>query len=144
MEEALRDFAQVAQLAREPLDEGELEAGYYPAPHMPPSSLLPGFMAVYCFCYSDVWLKIGKAGPKSGPRYTSHHYRTSAPSTLAKSLIADPRMKLVVEFDPEEPREWICAHTNRVNILLPATRNRTLLSLLESFLHARFRPRYEG
>ena len=40
--------------------------------------------------------------------------------------------------------EWIERETSRVNILLPSTRGKKLLSLLEIFLHVRLRPKYEG
>jgi hypothetical protein len=102
-------------------------------------------MAVYGFWGDGEWLKIGKAGPKSGPRYTSQHYNPdSAQSTLAKSLTNDPHMLTVAGFDPKAVGDWIKSATLRVNILLPTTRPPELLLLLEAFLHARLRPRYEG
>ncbi|KAA0213820.1 MAG: hypothetical protein DYG94_11525 [Leptolyngbya sp. PLA3] len=144
MEDALRAFEQVAALAGHSLRPGELEVQFLAAPHQPPTALPSGRMAVYCFGFGDEWLKIGKAGPKSGPRFTSHHYNTSAPSTLAKSLIADSRMGSVADFRPERAGDWIRQRTHRVNLLLPSRRDGTLLALLEAFLHARFKPRYEG
>src|SRR5439155_13000728 len=52
-------------------------------PHVP-TSLPRGWQGVYCFKYQMVWLKVGKAGPKSGARWTSHHYHPGrAQSTLA-------------------------------------------------------------
>ena len=36
-------------------------------PHVP-TSLPRGWQGVYCFKYQMVWLKVGKAGPKSGAR----------------------------------------------------------------------------
>lgn len=102
-------------------------------------------MAVYGFWGDGRWLKIGKVGPNSNARYTSQHYIAgSALSTLAGSLAKDTAMNGVVGFDPRAPGVWIRASTHRVNILLPATRERALLSLLEAFLHLRLRPRYEG
>lgn len=144
MADALRDFEQVAALAGEPIESGVLLSEFLPAPHQPPSRLPFGTMAIYGFCYDNDWLKIGKAGPRSGPRFTSHHYHSSAPSTLAKSLSGDPRMRELEGFDPLLSGDWIRQHTHRVNILLPSDRNRALLSLLEAFLHVRLKPRYEG
>ncbi len=102
-------------------------------------------MAVYGFWGHGSWLKIGKAGAKTKARYTSQHYNPeSAQSTLARSLMEDGRMKSCKDFNPEHPGEWIKASTHRVNILLDVKHGMELLSLLEVFLHARLKPRYEG
>jgi hypothetical protein len=144
VEEALDAFARVSQLAGDPIGRSDLTVQFLPAPHRAPSSMPAGTMAVYGFWADGRWLKIGKAGPHSGPRYVSHHYNLSAPSTLAKSLAADPAMRGVAGFDPAAPGGWIREATNRVNILMPAARDPMLLALLEMFLHVRLRPRYEG
>ena len=83
---------------------------------------------------------IDRAWQKPAPAATSR----SAPSTLAGSLVADPGMLTVAGFDPKAPGVWIKAATHRVNVLMPDSRQRELLSLLEAFLHLRLRPRYEG
>jgi hypothetical protein len=144
IESAISAFIDVAELAGDPIARADVVIEYLPAPHRPPPRLPEGWMAVYGFWSADVWLKIGKAGTKSGPRYVSHHYHLSAPSTLAKSLASDAGMRTVPGFDPLTPGEWIRSSTSRVNILLPETRAPELLSLLEAFLHLRLRPRYEG
>ena len=115
------------------------------APQRPPARLPVGRMAVYGFWGDGVWLKIGKAGPNSNARYTSQHYNPgSAQSTLAASLAGDSHMLTVAGFDPHTPGAWIKASAHRVNILLPSQRRKELLSLLEAFLHLRWKPRYEG
>ena len=102
-------------------------------------------MAIYAFWWNGVWLKIGQAGSKSQARYTSHHYNPhSSNSNLSKSLIADPRMRDASGFGASDPGKWIRTSACRANILLPATRGKELLSLLEAFLHVRLKPRYEG
>jgi hypothetical protein len=142
---ALADFAAVAQRARAPFDPAEVTAELHDAPHRPPSRLPVGKMAVYGFHYDGAWLKIGKAGAKSQARYTSQHYNpASAASTLAASLLHDPAMAVAPGFDPARPGEWIKARCARVNILLPEASGRPILALLEAFLHARLKPRYEG
>ncbi|BCS32691.1 hypothetical protein TBR22_A19130 [Luteitalea sp. TBR-22] len=101
-------------------------------------------MAVYGFWGHGRWLKVGIAGPKSGARFCSQHYRAgSAPSTLAASLAADPEMAAIAGFDPADAGAWIKSATHRVNILMPTSEPRELLALLEAFLHLRLRPRYE-
>lgn len=143
IEQSIVAFITVAELARDPISIGDITVEYLPAPHRP-RSLPRGSMAVYAFWGDGSWLKIGKAGPKSGPRYTSHHYDPDrARSTLAGSLIGDPHMLSVRGFDPLSVGAWIKQSTHRVNILLPVSRRPELLSLLESFLHARLLPRYE-
>lgn len=143
VEQALVDFREVARLGGIELEPGELVVERLPAPHRSPARLPPAMMAVYAFWSDGVWLKIGKVGPNSNARYTSQHYLAgSARSTLAASLIASPPMDQ--GFDPAQAGTWIRERTCRLNILLPANRPRELLSLLEAFLHLRFRPRFEG
>jgi hypothetical protein len=142
---AFQDFRIVATLAGHDLCDAELQTEFLPAPHRPPKCLPAGFMAVYGFWGEDVWLKIGKAGPNSGPRYTSHHYNVgSSPSNLAASLANDPRFRDNWGLNSLSPREWIKARTHRANILISAQRSLSLLLLLEAFLQARLQPRYEG
>jgi hypothetical protein len=144
IEDALMAFVTVAKLAREPITLDELNIEYLPAPHKQPSSLPKGKMAVYAFCWNNEWLKIGKVGANSGPRYSSQHYTGNALSTLRGSLVNDPHMKRINGFNNQNTGEWIKQSTCRVNILIPDERRKELLALLESFLHARLRPLYEG
>ena len=145
IEQALAAFLTVTDLAGDPISKAEIVVEFLPAPHRPPSQLPSGKMAVYAFWGDRMWLKIGKAGPNSGARYASQHYNPgSARSTLAGSLVNDARMVLIPGLDPQTPGAWIKSSTHRVNILLPSNRQKTLLSLLEAFLHVRLKPRYEG
>src|SRR5260370_4032959 len=50
--------------------------------------------------------KVGKAGPKSQPRWTSHHYWGCALSTLSGSLRSDPQMKAKVGSYRSQVRDW--------------------------------------
>ncbi len=144
MEEALAAFITVVELAGDPIKLDDLQVEYWSAPHKAPSNLPAGKMAIYAFWWNDEWLKIGKAGPNSGPRYVSQHYTGSAISTLAGSLANDPRMQEVHGFDRQHLGEWIKRSTCRVNILVSARKRKEVLSLLEAFLHVRLVPRYEG
>lgn len=70
-------------------------------PHTP-KPLPQGWQGVYCFMYREAWLKVGKAGPKSALRWTSHHYHPGrAQSTLAFSLLRYSRFS-EIDF-PEVP-----------------------------------------
>jgi hypothetical protein len=141
---ALGAFNEVLHLANAALRPDQIEVTFLDAPHRPPTSLPAGKMAVYGYWGEGEWLKIGLAGPKSKARYTSQHYRdNSTPSTLAKSLRLDLRMKRCASFDPSSPGEWIRGSCHRVNVLVPANAGRDALALLEAFLHVRLKPRYE-
>jgi len=141
---AINDFITVANLAGDAISLDEITIEFLNAPHKPPSKIPVGKMAIYAFWWKGTWLKVGKVGAKSHARYISQHYTGSAQSTLAGSIIKDPKMKVITNFTLKELSAWIKESTCRVNILMPSTRNKGLLSLLESFLHVRLQPRYEG
>lgn len=119
---------------------------YRAAPHTPPSALPAGKMGIYGFYYPDAerWLKIGKVGPNSAPRWISHHYWESAPSTLSKSIRSDPEMAEAAILDKHRRSEWIKKHTCRANIIVSASVDQSLLSQLEQILHLHLNPKYEG
>ena len=143
--DALSDFQVVSELAGNPVTFGDDRVELCPAPHRPPRPLPQGMMAVYGFWWNGEWLKIGRAGPNSNARYTSHHYNPrSSGSNLARSLESDAQMVGIPGFDPSTPGNWIKSKTSRVNILLPSEIGIGLLALLEAFMHVRFTPRYEG
>ena len=141
--EAVDALIGVAKLAGVSLESSQIQVLPMKFPHKPPSSLPPGKMAIYAFHDQKEWLKIGIAGPESGPRYVSHHYNLSANSSLSKSLVNDTRMQLVETFDAMAPGKWVKATCNRVNILIPTEVGRDVLALFEAFLHVRLKPRYE-
>jgi hypothetical protein len=60
---ALNDFRTVADLAGVRLRDGDIRIEELPAPHIAPSRLPVGMMAVYVFSRGDVVLKVGKVGP---------------------------------------------------------------------------------
>jgi hypothetical protein len=125
-------------------------------PHRP-IALPIGWQGIYCFRFDSAWLKVGKAGPKSGPRWVSQHYKpTRALSTLACSLIRyahvttseDPRtpnLKASLQrVSPDEIAEWIKANTERVNLLIRAEMGAGSLARLEAIGHRILDPVFEG
>ena len=50
----------------------------------------------------------------------------------------------IASLGKDELAKWILRETSRGNILLPYTRGKKLVSPLETFLHMRLRPKYEG
>lgn len=125
-------------------------------PHVP-APLPVGWQGVYCFQYESAWLKVGKAGTKSGARWISQHYNPgSAMSTLAFSLVKyghfasvdhpslpdlRPRLQTV---SPDDIGEWIRRHTERVNIVIRAEMGREGLAHLEAIAHRVLKPVFEG
>lgn len=142
---AISDFQKVAALANAQLTTDLITVEIAARPHMAPRVLPAGKMAIYAFFLNGKAVKVGKAGPKTTARYTSQHYNpASAKSNLAKSILSDPAKVGFVGFDPSLIGDWIKQHTDRVNLLLPATLDSCLLSLLEAFLHVRWNPIFEG
>jgi hypothetical protein len=142
IDDSIKDFISVAELAHVKLSLDDFEIDYQEAPHSS-SSLPDGKMAIYGFWLDGKWLKIGMAGPNSNARYTSQHYSpNSSRSTLAKSLLNDQDM-CNWRMQPENIGDWIKNNTSRVNILVDRKHGTMLLALLEAFLHLRLRPRYE-
>lgn len=112
-------------------------------PHKP-KSLPIGMMGVYAFWYNDRFLKIGKAGSKSGPRFLSQHYNPkSAQSTLAASILRDPDM-LQFGVTEENVGVWIKENCRRIDILVNVELGIFTLGLIEAVLHYKYEPKYEG
>lgn len=142
---ALSDFRTVAKLAGIHLADDDIQIEQLPAPHVAPSRLPTGMMAVYVFAGKDEVLKVGKVGPKSGPRYTYQHYNPgSAMSTLAGSLLADREQRGLTHLSETNVNGWIKKNVDRVNFILNVSLGVHVLSLLETFLQCRLKPRYEG
>ena len=141
--------------------------------------LVENEIAVYMFNYGDnKYLKIGKVGENSNPRFLYHHYNpNSCKSNLAKQLIDDNEHKYGKEWEKlkenyiknekyknnkgeekyieyENARndigDWIRKNTSRTNIYLKLSDNNFgkykyfILSLFESALQCKFKPRYEN
>ena len=107
-----------------------------------PMALPVGFSAVYIFKYPNEYLKVGQAGQNSAPRYLSHHYYTTAPSTLAKSILNDPVYSALL--GNLSPSDWIRTNTTRYNILIPNNYNDHFVNFTEAFFILKCNPRFEG
>jgi hypothetical protein len=141
--DALRDFAQVASLARATLPLNQVHVEILNKPHQ--AKALPlGEMAVYSFFLNERALKVGKVEPNSGPRFTYQHYTGAALSTLSGSILSNQGRVGAVGLNGKTVGDWIRANTDRIDILMPAALGISLLSLLESFLHVRWNPMFEG
>lgn len=139
------NFRKVAELCGINLSSGEVDVESLPAPHCPPTRLPRGKMAVYVFCHQAHTLKVGKAGPNSGARYTSQHYNPdSAGSTLAASLLRGGDSIGIQGITKATVGDWIKNNTNRYNFLLDSNHPDRLLTLLEASLQCRLDPVFEG
>jgi hypothetical protein len=141
---ALSDFIRTTVVAGDEFEANKVRIDIAPRPHRP-KGLPAGRMAVYCFFLNGQALKIGIAGPKSDARFRSQHYNPhSAGSTLAGSILKHPTKIGVHAIPACSIGDWIKEHTDRLNLLLPASYGSPILSRLESFLHIRWKPIYEG
>lgn len=143
---ALRDFRRclAAASVETPPPELAYELDIRWPPHRAPGALR-GRGAVCSFFWPErgEFLKVGKAGSGTEPRYRYQHYGDKAGSTLFKDLRANCR-ELGVPCEDEALRDWMHENLARADILLAPGYDELVLSLLEAFLHLRWRPRYEG
>ena len=145
VDKLIADFVRVAELAGEDIKRRDMTIENLSAPHIPPTSLPNGKMAVYVFTWRNQCLKVGKVGPKSQARYTSQHYKANTSnSNLAKSVLKDKSSMDLAQLDEHTVGNWIKQNTDRINFLIPENFGIHVLSLLEAFLQCRLRPRFEG
>ena len=141
----IADFASVAGLAGVSIPDSDVTSEVLRKPHVPPTALPPGKMAVYVFLWCDSCLKVGKVGPRSQARYTSQHYNpNSSNSNLAKSILKQGLDLGLPSLSDTTVGNWIKTETDRVNFLLDQKLGIPVLSLMESFLQCRLRPKFEG
>jgi len=112
-------------------------------PHIPPTRLPDGKMAIYMFLLGDEFLKIGKANYRSNARFCSQHYGLNAPSTLAKSLLSDGEMSSL-NITSSNMKNWIKTNCRRIDIIIDADLGVFALELIEGIMHYKYEPRYEG
>jgi hypothetical protein len=142
--EALGDFRKVAALADAEFIADSITAEFLSKPHKP-AGLPSGKMAVYAFFLNGQALKVGKVGANSDARFRSQHYNhKSAGSNLARSILADSEKIGAAGVNELNVGDWIKRHTDRVNLFAPAILGDPMLSLLEAFLHVRWKPIFEG
>lgn len=143
MEDVVGILFAIARSADLKIKENQIEALDRGCPHSP-SGLPQRKMGIYLFKYGDKYLKIGKAGPNSNARFRSQHYKpNSAQSNLAKSILNDPDMGKF-NLNNENVSNWIKQNVRRIDILIDSSLPIFVLDLFESFLHCKFKPKYEG
>ena len=156
IEDVVQEFGQWARQPGLGAARAEVRVDRLGRPHTP-SPLPVGWQGVYSFQYENTWLKVGKAGPKSGARWMSQHYDPgSAMSSLAFSLVQyghfAPREHPALlglqaklrEVSPDNIGGWIKGNTERVNVLIRAELGTSGLARLESLAHRFLKPVFEG
>jgi len=144
IEISIRDFATVPALAGSPIEYRAMDVEFLAAPHTPATCLPRAKTAIYGFRYGGEWLEIGRAGPRSNPRYTYQHYcPTGTESTLAKSLLNDADFAGSAALAENAGGQWLKASTCRGDAMLVADRGIPLPTFPEALLHLRLKPRYE-
>jgi hypothetical protein len=145
IEKLIEDFLEVVAKSGVQLRRSDIEYEILGCPHNPPTKLPHGKMAVYMFTHSDRCPKVGKVGPNSQPRYTSHHYNpSSSGSNLSKSIVNDPELSTSDDLNMETVGDWVKKNTLRINFLLDAAFGIPVLNLLEAFLQCHLHPKFEG
>lgn len=121
-------------------------------PKHEPNKLPPNTMAIYIFKYENIYLKIGKVGLNSNSRFQFQHYKTSPHigSSLAKSLEKGGLDVFSKKSSDISTENWIKENCYRIEILISANKFSSnkkayfALSLIESILHYKYFPLYEG
>ena len=145
IDQLVTDFRQVAKLAGVDITAASITREMSRKPHIPPTELRSGKMAVYVFLWDDDCLKVGKVGPKSQARYTSQHYNpNSSNSNFAKSILKEKTKLGLHNLTESTVGDWIKSNTDRLNIELDESWGIPLLSLLEVFLQCRLKPKFKG
>ena len=141
LEQVLRDFVRIPSLAE--AEEWRLaDFEFSDAPHQQPAPLSRHGYAVYLFFRGRKWLRIGKTG--HSPRFTSQHYGVDrAGSNFAKDVWGN-REEFNFNGNQQEVGDWIKQNCGRANIRLPTQWPERFSLLLESYLHYRLVPRFEG
>ena len=140
----LNGFVQAAQIGNYEVSREDLILQFFPAPHKP-ERLLKEKRAVYGFGVNDHWLKVGKAGENSNPRFQSQHYNPrSANSNLASSILKDGGSPIVPALSENDVGEWIKKNCYRFNVLFGAHHTDEFATFMEAFFIFCLKPRYEG
>lgn len=139
------DFVSVAKLASKDIKHEDIFMEILKCPHVPPKDIPKDKIAVYMFYYGQRCLKVGQVGKKSKARYISHHYNpNSSKSNLAKSILKHHDTLSLSGLTENNISAWIKTNTDRVNILIDAEFGKSVISLMEVFLHCRLDPEFEG
>lgn len=136
-------ISEVSSILGKPIDKGKYIIIDRGIPHQP-KNLPLNMMGIYTFYYEGKFMKIGKAGTNSKARFLSQHYNPrSAQSNLAASILSDNRMH-GKGLNENNVGDWIKNNCRRIDILFDSELGIFTLGLIESALHYKYEPIYEG
>ena len=143
-------IVEVSKYLGNEIDITKLEIKFEDKGHNNPKAK-KGCMYIYSFWHDDFEepLKIGKAGTKTLARYRRNHYiPNSSKSNLARSLINTPETSKKYNLNEENIEKWMHDNLYRINIEMPFNIEQGFdsftLELIESILHYKYRPVFEG
>jgi hypothetical protein len=137
------DVYRIFETIGHPIQKKQFYIQDFGVPHEP-TPLPANKMAIYMFIHNGQFLKIGKVGKNSNPRFQYHHYKpTRAPSTLSKSLLNDSSMN-DYGLNIDNVEHWMKQNLHRINIIFNAELGNNALALVETNMHYTFKPKYEG
>ena len=99
---------EVARLAQAALQTCDVKTELLPVPHQRPKKLPKGSQAVYAFLLGTHCLKVGKAGPKTQARFTSHHYGENALARAARTGSALAPSPVAISFVSCKTEQYQC------------------------------------
>lgn len=140
---AVQDFVRISAVIGYEIDLDRIVIEVSPAPHKR-GPLRAHHMGIYSFWWRLEALKVGLASPNNNARFRYHHYSPgTSGSNLALSL-----SRCFEEFAQSEEavnyRSWIETEVDRIDFQMPAEWGQPIGRLMEAYLHARWRPRFEG
>jgi len=145
-ERLIQDFIKIMQISGNEYSRDFFKIEELPAPHVPPTKIPEGNVAVYTFFWEDQCLKVGKVGPNSNARYTSQHYNPkSSISNLSKSILSNGLDFGMPQLREDNVGKWIKENIDRVNVILDMQEDWSfILNFFEAYLQLRLKPKFEG
>jgi hypothetical protein len=138
-----RAVAEAIRQSEKPVDGVRYIIVDKPAPHNP-DTLPSSKMGICMFWHKGAALKIGRAGPKSNPRFLSQHYNpNSSRSNLAASILLDRSMKHL-GITEVNVGDWIKNNCRRIDILFDKDLGIPIIKQIKKALIEKYNPRYEG
>ena len=153
LRQCLDDFFKGWRFLEPDRDEGsklcldKIDFDFQYAPHERPQPLRNNQRAIYAFFKDDQWLRIGQTDHPG--RFRNQHYGVAKRNSTLANDIRDHAGEFGLTGTNDEIRNWILGSCGRANLRLPAQGVKPEVSeyfakLLESYLHYRLDPRFEG
>lgn len=100
--------------------------------------------AIYIFKDNDIYLKVGKAGENSNPRFQSQHYTITRTRKSGLAISLSKNMVYAQVIAEQEIGGWIKRNTTRFNVIFPAQLGKHFLHFAEAFFILKCNPLFEG